>query len=84
MIIPIFIMMVLAWAVKKDESPVDRCQSLFNLKPLTALSCIALSLIIVYYTIYTVGYYILSLPSFKELLYFYNTGNFYSIPFFMG
>lgn len=77
-IMPFFMMILLAWIVKEDSTAISRLS--LTLKPLTILSCIILLIIIIYYLLYAAGYYTLSLSTFEELFPPTNIGYFLNIP----
>ena len=79
-IMPFFMMILLAWIVKEDSTAISLRRFSFTLKPLTILSFIALLIIIIYYLLYAAGYYILSLSIFEELFQPDNIGYFLNMP----
>lgn len=82
MIMPFFVMLLLAWAVKIEPSSPRFVRSSLALNQSVILACFALLLIVIYYLIYVGGYHVFSLPIFKELFRYYSDGNILNIPSF--
>ncbi len=82
MIMPIFMLMLLAWIVKEDSSSISMSRLSVTVKLSTMLTCITFLMIAIYYLLYVTGYYIFSFPIFKELFPHYPAGYFLNIPFF--
>jgi len=81
MIMPFFMMMLLAWVVTADKFTVRLRQSSISVSPCVVLSCISISVLTIYSLFYVAGYNIFSSMTFLE--YFPDpTGGFHGLPFF--
>lgn len=81
LIMPFFMMLLLAWVVTADKFTVRLRQSSISVSPLAALSCISISVLVIYSLFYIAGYNILPLMTFIE--YFPDPmGWFYGLSFF--
>lgn len=78
MIMPFFIMILLAWVVKAAPVSASLGRLHFTVKPSVVLAYCALLLTIIYCLIYIAGYHMLSLDEFREL-FRYPVGDFYNI-----
>lgn len=81
MIMPVFIMLLLAWIVKENTYSLKLRRLSLTLRPLSILACTSLLLIISYYLLYITGYHIFSLSIFKDLFHPYTAGYFLNMPF---
>lgn len=80
MMMPFFVMILLAWAVKIGPSSPRIVRWSAPLNQSALLACLALLLITIYYLIYVAGYHIFSLPIFRELFRYYSDGYLFNIP----
>ncbi len=80
-ILPFFIMLLLAWVVQAEAISLRLKQSLLTLRPVTILACLSMSLIIVYYLLYITAYYNLSSKNFYRF-FLYPAGENSYIPYF--
>ncbi len=77
-IMPFFIMLLLAWIVKNGKIKVIIGRFVLGLSPITILSIVSALIITIYYVIYITGYYLFDLPLFLKWFHPYYEGNFLS------
>jgi hypothetical protein len=81
-IMPFFIMLLLAWIVQAEPVSLRFRRSSITLKPSTVLVYFSLTVIACYYLIYITGYHVFSSEEFREL-FSYPVGHFRFIPYFL-
>jgi hypothetical protein len=80
-IMPFFMMLLLAWVIKVEPVPVRLNRFFASLSPLSILAFIASFSVSIYYLVYITGLYLLELRFFEKLFHPYLINNFQNVPF---
>jgi len=80
-IMPFFIMLLLAWIARAGVISLRLGRYVFTLKPLTLSAVFALLIIIIFYLLHIAGYYVFQSPILWDLFSDYSAGHFLDIPF---